>query len=222
MVAALALLLAFQDGSVQATPPQIPQLEGAETAEVRIPGTANPWLAGLGPSAVGGVLNGEIDQAPAHSPISVPLKSIERRFFRFVQAAGTIRLHAGADAPNITPEGDLQADVVRKHSLLNGISDILCPAGGLVGVFLSDDIPTRSLRTPATLNFKADSSRAVTTLSPQLRQVFYIGNGLTPTGVPQVFHAPSNAKRLFLGVMDDRLWRDNNGLFTVTVVSAPR
>ena len=61
--------------------------------------------------------------------------------------------------------------------------------------------------------------------SPELRQVFYIGDGLTGTGsgVAQVFHLPSSATRLYLGFADGYFqlglpgfYGDNTGSLTAS------
>ena len=57
-------------------------------------------------------------------------------------------------------------------------------------------------------------------LSPQLQQPFFIGDGRTTDGAPQEFVVPDGATRLFLGAMDDNRWDTNAGDgFEVTVVS---
>jgi len=56
-----------------------------------------------------------------------------------------------------------------------------------------------------------------TTFSPQLKQVFFIGSGITKSGIVRKFLIPSGATRLFLGTMDAFDWCDNIGSFSVTV-----
>jgi len=72
--------------------------------------------------------------------------------------------------------------------------------GFLVGVFLNDSAPTGS--GPSPINFTNDTSFAQ--LSPQLNQTFFIGDGLTGSGVgsKQSFLVPEQATRLFLGFAD--------------------
>jgi hypothetical protein len=54
-------------------------------------------------------------------------------------------------------------------------------------------------------------------LAPGLKQIFFIGDGLTGTGSGsiQTFHIPAGATRLFLGTMDSYGWSNNSGSFTV-------
>ena len=57
-------------------------------------------------------------------------------------------------------------------------------------------------------------------LAPGLKQPFFIGDGLTKSGAIQQVIAPTGATRLFLGVMDEYAWFDNEGSFTVQVAQA--
>jgi hypothetical protein len=70
----------------------------------------------------------------------------------------------------------------------------------LVGVFLNDSEPTGS--GPSALDFTNNTSFAE--LSPQLNQTFFIGDGLTGSGVGNIqrFLVPEQATRLFLGFAD--------------------
>jgi hypothetical protein len=72
--------------------------------------------------------------------------------------------------------------------------------GFLVGVFLNNSPPTGS--GPSALNFTNNTSFAE--LSPQLNQTFFIGDGLTGSGVGNIqrFLVPDQATRLFLGFAD--------------------
>jgi hypothetical protein len=70
----------------------------------------------------------------------------------------------------------------------------------LVGVFLNDSAPTGS--GPLALDFTNNTSFAQ--LSPQLNQTFFIGDGLTGSGLGNIqsFLVPEQATRLFLGFAD--------------------
>ena len=72
--------------------------------------------------------------------------------------------------------------------------------GFLVGVFLNDSEPTGS--EPSALDFTNNTSFAE--LSPQLNQTFFIGDGLTGSGLGNIqrFLVPEQATRLFLGFAD--------------------
>jgi len=70
----------------------------------------------------------------------------------------------------------------------------------LVGVFLNDSEPTGS--EPSALDFTNNTSFAE--LAPQLNQTFFIGDGLTGSGLGNIqrFLVPEQATRLFLGFAD--------------------
>lgn len=57
-------------------------------------------------------------------------------------------------------------------------------------------------------------------LSPQIQQVFFIGDGLTSGDVTQQFLIPDSATRLFLGTMDGFGWYNNIGEISVDVAQA--
>jgi hypothetical protein len=78
--------------------------------------------------------------------------------------------------------------------------------GGLVGMFLTDSLP--SVAPPALRFYYANSSEGgiqtdFRSLAPKIGQVFYIGDGLTGTGSGevQVFFVPATATHLYLGYL---------------------
>jgi hypothetical protein len=98
----------------------------------------------------------------------------------------------------------------------------------LVGMFLEDTLPTSA---PPTLTFYwADSSQGgvqanFAALSPQIGQVFFIGDGRTGTGTGaiQAFNVPRTATHLYLGYVDlcdpggpPGCYSDNSGSMTAT------
>jgi len=108
----------------------------------------------------------------------------------------------------------------------------------LTGVFLDDSYP--SGQAPPMISYYSpldQSQQPVGAISdqtdefcPALRQVFFIGDGMAGIGEFQVFHAPDNATRLYLGIAD--AWNfgwpgggqpgyyfDNTGSISVTVTS---
>lgn len=102
----------------------------------------------------------------------------------------------------------------------------------LVGVFLDDTEPID----PAPPRLSFTHPEDITSLSPQLRQTFFIGDGRTDTGgIIQQFLVPATATRLFLGFADSAdprpflgrpgFYDDNAGAlaatFTVTVIPEP-
>ncbi|MDW8261382.1 MAG: TadG family pilus assembly protein, partial [Phycisphaerales bacterium] len=59
----------------------------------------------------------------------------------------------------------------------NGIADLRAPINSVVAVFLSDATPSASDPYPPRLDFSTAAARDYLSLSPQLRQPFFIGDG---------------------------------------------
>lgn len=114
-------------------------------------------------------------------------------------AAGGISFFNGVGDPFYGPSGNgLDGSNLAP---LGGISGYLGPQGALTGVFLSDAIPTSGA--PATLDFGPGGlGRDFLTLTPELGQIFYIGDGKTSLDVFQTFIAPTGATRFALGIPD--------------------
>lgn len=72
----------------------------------------------------------------------------------------------------------------------------------LTGVFLDDTVPADP--SPPSLMFVGPGASTFTELFPDLRQSFFIGDGLlgTGSGAQQLFYVPDDATRLFLGFAD--------------------
>ena len=86
----------------------------------------------------------------------------------------------------------------------------------LMGVFLGDERPDLSPALPE-LDFSSPERRDYEVLQPLLKQVFFIGDGLTSAGARQQAITPAGATRLFLGTYDGMQWSNNVGHFTVGV-----
>jgi hypothetical protein len=140
----------------------------------------------------------------------------------FTSVTGTVTYSNGAFAAPISPfgpEGSQSFDTTL--SSFDGISAI--NGSGflwLVGVFLDDSEPADPA--PAGLPAFSPAAKSFTTLSPGLRQIFFIGDG-QQAGSPQTFIAPPGATRLFLGFADGNggtgapgFYDDNAGSLLVT------
>ncbi|MFT7771809.1 PEP-CTERM sorting domain-containing protein [Roseateles sp.] len=102
-------------------------------------------------------------------------------------------------------------------------------SGFLVGVFIeAGDIS--GLAAPGGLSYAGTADYAQASYAPNLRQVFFIGDGLTGTGAgaPQVFHIPDGAGALVLGIADAYgfnaaagYYYDNVGSFDVMYQAVP-
>jgi hypothetical protein len=182
----------------------------AET--ISVPGKANPWLAGMtnGSTARRG------DAAPDESPVPVVETSIEAGAVYAFSVSGS----ANHGAPNPFVSADGEALISHYLGAENGIADITAPFVSLIGVFLGPGQPDQK-PAPPSLDFRNPADRDFLALAPALRQPFFIGDGLTSSNDVQQVIAPPGATRLFLGVMDEYGWYDNEGSFTVQVARAP-
>jgi hypothetical protein len=103
----------------------------------------------------------------------------------------------------------------------NGISGITTSTAGFIaGAFVG----ATSGATPTALDFTT-SGTSFASLSPELQQAFFIGDGLTGdgTGATQTFYVPTGATTLYLGLTDacgytggPSCFNDNVGSFSVT------
>jgi hypothetical protein len=185
----------------------------ANAVTITVPGTANPYLAGL-PSGTTSTFGDTTFNASPVQLSGVPI------------TAGTILNFSAIGGVNndpqaviSLPDGNIGGLVSRSDE--NGIAGFGAPINSLVGVFLDSSSPTASIA-PTALDFSA-STIAYSSLSPLLKQVFFIGDGLTGTGTgtQQSIVVPVGATRLFLGTADGFQWNNNTGLFTVNVTAIP-
>jgi hypothetical protein len=181
-----------------------------------VPGTGNPWLAGMPNGSVAShpYGSGQQDSAPAESPVQIS----------GIQVASGVNLtftvtgqeSDGSGAPFTGPNGDTTRINDLYGGAENGIADVFAPFGSLLGVFLDYQIPSQ-FTAPSALDFSESIARDFVMLEPGLRQPFFIGSGTNSAGVVQQFVAPEGATRLFLGPMDSEQWDDNEGGYTVVV-----
>ncbi|MHC4609696.1 MAG: hypothetical protein ACYS7M_05055 [Planctomycetota bacterium] len=161
----------------------------AARSEVVVPADANLWGAGHAvPPDPGGNGGGTL-------PIEVALPD-GAAVVRFTSVTGTINFGGG---PVNGPEGvDSPCDGIASWDGIAG--PLIERARFLAGVFLDDSEPEDP--PPAALDQLAGIS--FTSVSPEIAQGFFIGDGLTGTGdgVLQEFHVPTGATRLFLGFFD--------------------
>jgi len=232
-------LVTEQPTQTPVTPISTPTVEQAtpiprpvETVNVTVKGTDAIYLAGRADIAIPTV--GEEDAAfplircggdlQESFPPLVAVNPGDKFTFK---VSGAIDYY-GLDQP-VGPDGSLEnpGDIYN----LGGISGYQGPNGALVGVFLSDANPSDEAA-PDVLDFSPDGMGITfDILAPALGQVFFIGDGLTQAddGALQLFIAPPEATRLFLGIADAAgfvgepgCYQDNVGSFQVEVsVSGP-
>jgi Ca2+-binding RTX toxin-like protein len=97
---------------------------------------------------------------------------------------------------NLPPDGTPGVETLPDTTGLAGFTHATLTRS-LAGVFLTDAVPVNP--PPAQLAFPHGE---FTEAAPGLRQLFFIGNGLTSGAVQQRFVVPAGATRLFLGLTD--------------------
>ena len=187
---------------------------------VSVWGTSDPWLAGMPArsSASYNPSDAPADYAPANLPVLVSLNVVQGALFTWSATGAVANFQTTNPADFAGPNGFLTGDGIVPHltGAENGISDVTAPTNALLGVFLGPSQPNLNTA-PGALDFSSSASRNYLVLTPALQQVFYMGGGLTDTGIAQTVVAPQGATRLFLGTMDYYQNMDNSGSFAVTV-----
>jgi len=157
------------------------------------------------------------DTAPNQSPVQLSgLSLIPGQTLNF-SVTGAVNNNPPLPPPTATPDGTFLVSYGPHY----GISRIInAPLNSLLGVFLDNSQPDLT-PAPAPLDFSAIGLN-FSSLAPQVKQVFFIGDGLTGTGsgAVQNFIVPAGATRLFLGPLDSATF-NNSGSFTVTVQAVP-
>jgi len=139
------------------------------------------------------------------------------------EVSGRINYFGGPLEEGFPPDGE--PTIFANIEPFGAVSGYQGPAGALVGVFLDDALPNGAA--PETLNFNPDGQGTdFERLQPLIGQVFFIGDGKTSAGKPQVFLAPPKATRLFVGLIDGSFFNgpstcytDNTGEFKVQITS---
>ncbi len=186
-------------------------------APATVNGIMSPWLAGMpAGTKVDAYDDNVIDAvAPTSSPYlmsGLPIVPGGSLYFR--QTTGQTSY---ANASNYGPDGNNGFIVEQRKD--NGINSTKAPLNSLVGIFLDNNVPT-SGSTPAPLDFSSVASRDFTTLSPGLKQVFFIGDGMNSSSLLQEFVVPAGATRFYLGIMDEKgWWWDNTGYIETTTLN---
>lgn len=177
-----------------------------------VPGTANPWLAGM-PAGSGTVWG---DRAPENSPVAIAIVPGRVHALTFAVSGGA--QHHAYNPPRLAlPDGGIAIT----HSAENGLSGLTAPVSALVGVFLDD----KPRRTPPEPILFGRLGWNFATLAPQLGQMFFIGSGAATVRDRagrkrrelRRYIVPEGAKRLLLGTMDEYEWKNNGGWLRVVV-----
>jgi Flp pilus assembly protein TadG len=192
-------------------------LNAGASADIDVAATSNPFLAGM-PNGSSASLNNphnSPDYAPAQSPQQASLSLSPGSTLTFDGVnGGANNYHT---AVRYTADGNTTQIISNSNGSENGIANMIgAPINSLVGVFLGNN-SSAGKTPPTSLDFTTTTSRDFTTLSPKLRQIFFIGDGRTSSGEVQYFQIPTGATRLFVGTWDGYEWNNNVGSFTLTV-----
>ena len=208
----------------------------ATAAQLVVPATADIYLAGQpGGVSVSDIAFGTSDSAPGQAAFEVTgvllTPGAQLEFSASGGASndpggswgpggqsGTLTSYdpaTGVGALNGVPSSQVQP----VPFALSGHSNI--PLVALVGVFTGDYVPLWGTVStlPPSLDFGPSAlGTEFEALSPQLRQAFYIGDGVSSTCSPQRFTVPLGATHLYLGINDGPgTYCNNSGTFAVEV-----
>lgn len=179
---------------------------------------ANPWLAGM----PNGTTANDYDSAPIDSPAAVTgLNFAPGDELNFDFDGGVSYLpNTSANGPDGDSSFTLYNHIYTGFSggREHGMSNLTAPITAVVGVFLNDNAPNTQGTPPSDLDFSTLDSRDFASLSPALRQPFFIGDGMRNDGTTaQKFVVPAGATRLYIAVMDGQQWSDNSGSFNTNI-----
>lgn len=172
---------------------------------VTVPGTANPYLADPANST------GPATATDGTAPPSVNLAGFDAITFG-VGGQATYYPFDEQGSPRTSPDG---GPIATSYFGARGrIGPWGLPITALAGVFLGAG-------TSAAPGASGDGVSASES-SPQIGQVFFIGDGLTGTGTGarQVVHVPAGASRLYLAVVDGYEWGNNGGAYEVAITAS--
>ncbi len=188
------------------------QIGASNTVILNVSGQANLWGAGHTalPPGTDGVM-----------PPLVYFKSGSNQFLIFTSVSGSIDIGTATNGYEFGyngPDGILNLPYNDSGNANEGISGFVDNnrIATMVGVFLDDTEPANPA--PSSLDFSDTAiGHSFSSLAPQIRQVFFIGDGLTGigSGNQQIFIVPPTATRLYLGIPDNP-YNDNSGSFTAT------
>src|SRR5271157_1674909 len=135
----------------------------AATQVVVVPGTSDPWLAGMpnGSTASCGPSNNECDTAPAESPAPPNGVAVTPGSILMITATG-LECYDPTPTCATGPDGNPSLPTAHANGAENGFSTITAPANALLGVFLGPNAP----------NLTPSPSQLGSNTAPVLKQVF--------------------------------------------------
>ena len=186
-VGAIAAAGAIGVGGVAAA---VVVLTGPDTHSVKVPATADLYLAGADADATALISD------PGTAPVKVEVDGAGKVTFEKVEG----KVGACDGCVLESPDGGEQSFAATGVSAFNGIAGVAHANRTLflVGVFVGDDQPTQPDDAVVDLT-DANSQQRQT---PDLGEPFFIGNGKTSAGSTQEVKVPSHAKTLYIGFAD--------------------
>jgi Flp pilus assembly protein TadG len=191
----------------------IATMSGGTTTTINVPGTSDPYLAGM----PDGTMASSVDIAPAQSPVLCDAIAVPPGGEMSFSFTGAVKNNPNNNT--FEPDGNLGWILSHDAGAENGIANVTMPINAQLGVFLSDEQPDLS-PAPAALNFGTAESRDFSVLKPKLKQPFFIGDGMNSRGEVQRFVVPARATRFYLGTMDGFEWKNNVGSFMTSITHA--
>jgi Flp pilus assembly protein TadG len=230
-----ARIFGLSDGNVraQATAMSTPPINVTAV----IPATGNIWLAGEPPGTEASLNNPHrssdfagTESNPRQSPLQVKMTNgqsfplVAGQSLTFDSIEGTAR--HDPNLPMFNPDGestDINSNITVPRNLGElGKSNVIAPINAVMAVFLDDTKPSNYSTYPPVLDFSTTASRNFTVLKPQLRQIFFVGDGKRDDGATQTFVVPKGATRLYMGMMDFYEWNNNYGDRTMRITRPSR
>jgi Flp pilus assembly protein TadG len=196
----------------------------ASQGVIAVPGTSDPWLAGMPNGTTADYYSAFGDVAPNESPTQIPVSLTGGQVINF-QFQGSVSNWSGDNSYGCNGDpGYVGCNWWAEYNNNNsehGIANVTAPIASVIGIFLSDSQPDLSAA-PSALDFSTAAEQQYTSISPQLKQPFFIGDGLCADGVTlKSIVVPQGATRLYVGCMDFQEWSDNSGSMTTTVTATP-
>lgn len=184
--------------------------------DLTIPPASDPWPGGL-------IRHSTPTPEEIQETMPPGFSVMEGDIIRLLDPAdGAISFFNGFGGISYGPEGNgpTGSSVL---SSFGGISGYIGTQGALAGVFLDDAIPNGIA--PSTLDFSLSGLGIdFSSLTPDIGQVFFIGDGVNASSEFQEFIAPMGATRMYLGVTDGfgfmgapGAYDDNDGSYRVRV-----
>ncbi|HEX3356565.1 MAG TPA: Tad domain-containing protein [Tepidisphaeraceae bacterium] len=205
-------------------------LASSQQSSVSPPAGGNLWLAGM-PSGTQSQNFRSDDSTvwdyagttatPRQSPLQLTLTSLgvapgDQLSFEGLSGTatyvpGSTANSADGDSTFMVALGQTYPPTVPTNGM-NGMSNVRAPIGAIMAVFLDDNNPSYT-SAPTDLDFSTQTQRDYSSISPKLKQVFFVGDGKKSDGEVQNIVVPTGATRVFVGMMDAWQWNDNVGNF---------